>query len=107
MHIGHVTLDKERPIAFGTKGIRKAEATIGKTIPELFPDGRANLGVREIHGLLYGGLYQLDKTITPEVVDDLLDEYLDAGGSPQQLGEAIADTLQGSRWFTNPTPGGR
>jgi hypothetical protein len=106
MHIGHVTLDKERPIAFGTKGIRLAEMTIGKTVSELFPDGRAVLGVREIHGLLYGGLAQLDKTVTPEAVDGLLDDYLEAGGSPQELGTSIAETLQASGWFTRPTAGG-
>lgn len=102
MNVTRINLDGvERDIAFGARGIRAVESVLERPITEL---GKA-LGINEIVALVYGGLRQLDATVTVELVEDALDAHIASGGSVQDIAESITDALGASGWFGNPTRG--
>jgi hypothetical protein len=103
MHIAHVTLDKKRPIAYGTFALKRIERELGRPLSSLGTD----VGVTEVSALLYAGLAQLDRDITPDAVDDLIDAHLDGGGSIQPIADAVSEAIAASGWFSNPTTGGK
>jgi hypothetical protein len=103
MNISIITLDKKREIAYGTRALKIIEHEIGRPLSALGSD----IGVTEVSALLYAGLAQLDRSITADEVDDLLDAYLEGGGSAQILGDTVSSAIGASGWFTNPTAGGK
>lgn len=100
-----ITLNGEqRDIAFGTYGIRMAESVMGRSIASM----NNAIGITEMVALLYGGLKQLDRSVTVEKVEDAIDEHLSSGESIEAIASGVSEALQASGWFSgHPTRGGK
>lgn len=79
-----IELDKPRNIRLNTNALVKAEEILGRPISEF----GAAFGIKEIRAMLWAGLLHEDKSISLEIVGDLIDE---AGFEyvADKVGEAI------------------
>lgn len=81
-----IVLDKPRTLRYGMNALAKIEDITGKSILSLDLN---KVGIKDLLGIVYGGLYHEDKTLTPEKVGDLIDEYSDLASIAEKIGEAL------------------
>ena len=90
-----IQLDKPRQLRFDLRAIRDLEAATGKTVGEITRDLR-HVGVTAILACLLAGLRHEDKSLTPNLVEKILEAYLDAGGGIRPVLKAIDEALASS-----------
>lgn len=88
-----VTLDKERHLRFTINALSDLEEVLGMGLGEIFtaPGG---LGIRTIRAALWSGLKHEDSALTVPRTGDLVQSYLESGGSFLVLGDAIRQALK-------------
>lgn len=94
-----IVLDRPRTLRYGMNGLVKIEELTGKAISKMDLE---NISIKDLRSMIYAGLFHEDKTLTPERVADLIDEYSDLTGAAAKLGEAM--TLAFSGGNTDSTP---
>ena len=58
-----IILDKPRTLRYGINALAKIEEITGKALMQL---DLSNVGIKELLGIVYAGLYHEDKTLTIE-----------------------------------------
>ncbi len=96
-----IQLDKPRKVKFGSAAVLEFKRVSGFDIASVGRD----IGLATIIYLVYAGLYGCDPSTTLEHTSDLIDSYVDAGGSSVELGKAIGEALVASGWLGRPTSG--
>ncbi len=97
IHLG----GKTREIKYKYRTIKRIEREAGgKSL--FFLLRREHLGFDSTCLLLWGGLLHEDEKITPEQVDEWLDEYLQAGGTFEALQILIGEALWNSKVLGKP-----
>ncbi len=81
-----IELDKARNLRYGMNALVKVEELTGKTITKLDLE---NISMKDLRTILFAGLYHEDKTLTPESVGNLIDEYSNITAVADKLGEAF------------------
>lgn len=81
-----IILDKPRSLRYGMNALVRIEELLGKPITKLDFE---NISINDLRTIMYAGLYHEDKTLTPESVGDLIDEYSDISLAAEKLGEAM------------------
>lgn len=86
-----VALDRERHLRFDVNAVCDLETALGFSLGELFGPGRAGLTV--IRAAMWAGLKHEDASLSIAGAGNLLQGYLDRGGSFAQVGEWIREAL--------------
>lgn len=81
-----IELDRPRTLRYGMNALVKIEELTGKTISKLDLE---NISIKDLRTIVYAGLFHEDKSITPERVADLIDEYSELQTVANKLGEAM------------------
>lgn len=98
-----IELDKARNLRYGMNALVKVEELTGKPITKLDLE---NLSMKDLRTIMFAGLYHEDKSLTPEKVGELIDEYSDVGSVATKLGEAFTIAFGGdSKNELNPQRG--
>lgn len=97
MGIGYVdiTFDKPRRLRFDLNALVDVEGIAGKSLTALLGD----LSLTTLRDLTWAGLKHEDRRLTRDRVGDLLQTYLQNGGTTEQLIERIVDALEQSGVF--------
>ena len=82
-----INLDKPRTLRFGINALAKIEDVTGKPLTKLDLN---SIGIKDLLGIVYAGLYHEDKDLTVEKVGDLIDEYSDLTEVAQKISEALS-----------------
>ena len=103
MAIGSVdiTFDKPRKIRFDLNALVEVEAIAGKSLTALLGD----LSLTTLRDLTWAGLKHEDRRLTRERAGQLLQGYLEAGGTTEELITRLVDALEQSGVF-KPSPNG-
>lgn len=97
-----ITLDKPRTLRYGMNALAKIEDITGKSILALDLN---KVGIKDLIAIVYGGLYHEDKTLTPEKVGDLIDEYSDLSEIAEKIGEALTIAFGEAKTEKTKEPG--
>lgn len=81
-----VELDKPRALRYGMNALVMIEDLLGKSFTELQDVG---FKLKDLRAIIYCGLYQDDKNLTPEQVGNLIDEYSDIETISKKMQEAF------------------
>ena len=87
-----ITLDHERHLRFDFNALADLEQALGYSLAAM-PAIDA-LGIRAVRAFVWAGLSHEDPKLTPRDAGDLLQTYLDAGGSFDELGAKLTEALQ-------------
>jgi hypothetical protein len=87
-------LDKPRNLRFSINALADLEQHLGIGPAQIFEEGR--VGFLTIRGLLWAGLRWEDKRLTPERVGDLIETFIEKGGSLEGLMEPVSRALNSS-----------
>ncbi len=79
-------LDRPRKLRFGMNSLIMIEELTGKSLVNM---DMTAIGFKDIRAIIYAGLYADDKTLTPDQVGDLIDEYSDIQTVSAKLEEAF------------------
>ena len=79
-------LDKPRTLRYGMNALIIIEELIGKPMSKLDLSG---ISFKELRCMIYAGLYHEDKSLTPELVGDLIDQYSNISDISNKMGEAF------------------
>ncbi len=92
-----IYLDKARGLRFTLRSLRELEDAMGKPVGAISNDLRM-LGVNAILACLVAGLKHEDKSLTRNLVEKILEDYLDQPSSPgmRPVLKALDDALSGS-----------
>jgi hypothetical protein len=93
-----IELDRVRHIRYPWRAIVDAEKLSRKGLPLLL----VSPGVETVITLLWAGLVTEDPKLTMEQTGDILERYLEAGNSLQEIEKAIIDGLKAGGWVTEP-----
>ena len=94
-----IELDRPRTLRYGMNALVKIEELTGKAISKLDLE---NISIKDLRSMIYAGLFHEDKTLTPERVADLIDEYSDLTGAAAKLGEAMTLAFSGGQTTSAP-----
>lgn len=97
-----INLDKPRTLRYGMNALAKIEDLTGKSILSLDLN---KVGIKDLLAIIYGGLYHEDKTLTIEMVGDLIDEYSDLNEIAEKVGEALTSAFGGAKEERKKAPG--
>ena len=89
-----IELDKPRTLRYGLNALVIIEEQIGKPLTGLDFN---NVSVKDLRAILYAGLFHEDKSLTPEKVADLVDEFSNIEAISEKLGEAMTLAFGGSK----------
>jgi hypothetical protein len=78
-----IRLERERRLRYGFNALCDLETHLGIGLAALMLTG--NIGVRTIRGLLWAGLKHEDGKLTPEQCGELVDVYVEQGGTFDKL----------------------
>ena len=87
-----IELDRVRTLRYGMNALVKIEELTGKAISKLDLE---NISVKDLRTMVYAGLFHEDKSLTPEKVADLIDEYSNLSTVAEKLGEAMTLSFGG------------
>lgn len=82
-----IILDKPRTLRYGINALAKIEDVTGKPLMQL---DLASVGIKDLLGIVYAGLYHEDKTLSVEKVGDLIDEYSNLSAVAEKISEALS-----------------
>ncbi|MCL1806038.1 MAG: hypothetical protein FWG28_08605 [Clostridiales bacterium] len=85
-----IKLDKDRNLRYGMKAISLIEKKMKKPIAAIDMD---EMTMEDVAVILWAGLQHEDKTLTPDKVMDLVDEYSNFADASTAMGEALAAGL--------------
>lgn len=85
-----INLDKPRTLRYGMNALVKIEDITGKSILALDLN---KVCIKDLLAIIYAGLYHEDKTLTPEKVGDLIDEYSNLTEVAEKIGEALTSAF--------------
>lgn len=85
-----IELDKPRTLRYGINALAKIEDITGKSLMALDLN---NVGIKEMLAIVYAGLYHEDKSLTPEIVGDLIDEYSNITTVAEKIGLAMSEAF--------------
>jgi len=83
--------DRERRLRFDVNALCDIEDALGESVGTAFTDGKA--GIKTLRTLLWAGLKWEDRTLTPQKVGDLLNAYLENGGTIDVVGDTVGRAL--------------
>lgn len=86
-----ITLDRERKLRFTINGLIDLEQALGAPLGVALMN-RSQL--RTARALIWKGLQHEDKRLTEERVGELLQDYLEQGGSLKNLTDTITEALK-------------
>lgn len=93
-----IKLDRERHLRFRpSSAVLISQLLTIRFGPELLQADMDSLYTLMV--FLYAGLRWEDQALTLEAVGDMVEDYLDAGGSIGDLGMAIAESVKGAHWI--------
>lgn len=92
-------LDRPRTLRYGMSALVKIEELTGKTISKLDLE---NISMKDLRTIVYAGLFHEDKSLTPEKISELIDEYSELSIVAEKLGEAMTLAF-GSKNVKRPT----
>lgn len=81
-----IELDRPRTFRYGMGALVKIEELTGKAISKLDLD---NIAIKDLRSIIYAGLCHEDKSLTPDMVCEIVDEYSDLSTVAEKLGEAM------------------
>ncbi|SCY25107.1 hypothetical protein [Alkaliphilus peptidifermentans] len=87
-------LDRPRTLRYGMNALVKIEELTGKPISKLDLE---NISMKDLRTIVYGGLFHEDKSLTPEVVGNLIDEYSSMETVAEKLGKAMELAFGGGK----------
>lgn len=87
-----IELDRPRTLRYGMNALVKIEELTGKAISKLDLE---NITIKDLRTIVYAGLFHEDKSLTPETVADLIDEYSELSIVAAKLGEAMTLAFSG------------
>lgn len=86
-----IELDKQRNLRFGMVALMKIEEKLGKPFAQI--DFEFGLQYKDLATIIWAGLEHEDKTLTPETVAGLIDDYSDIQTVMTKLGEAMTEAF--------------
>lgn len=98
-------LDKERHLRYSVNALSDLEQVMGVGLGEMYT-AAGGLGIRTVRACLWAGLKHEDPDLTIAATGELMQQYLDGGGSFQNLGDAIHDALALAGFGAQPTEAG-
>jgi hypothetical protein len=81
-----INLDKPRTLRYGINALAKIEDVTGKALMKLDLN---NIGIKDLLGIVYAGLYHEDKDLTIDKVGDLIDEYSSLNEVAENVSKAL------------------
>lgn len=97
----HIELDRHRRIRFRHNDLADLEVASGKGVGELM-SGQSFHGIRM---LLAYGLRWDDNKMTPTKAGQLIDGYMEQGGTLEEVVDKILDAMRGSGYLKDATDG--
>ena len=88
-----IELDKARNLRYGINALVTVEELTGKPLTKLDLE---SVSIKDLRAILYAGLCHEDKTLTPEKVGQLIDDYTNITEIASKLGEAFTLAFGGS-----------
>lgn len=89
-----IELDRPRHLKLSINAIADAERLEGRNLTHLLAEG----GISASRALLWAGLKWEDRTLTPEKVGDLMEEWIQTKPY-SEIGEKISEALKEQAWF--------
>lgn len=86
-----INLDRERKLRYTINSLIELEQAIGGPLGGMLGN---RTGLRMIRALVWVGLKHEQKGLTEDRVGELLQDYLNQGGSLESLGEKITEALK-------------
>ena len=83
-------LDKPRRLRYGINALCMLEDVLGKPLAKL---DTGDLAMKDLRAIIYCGLVNDDKSLTPEVVGDLIDDYSNLNEALAKMNEAFTISL--------------
>ena len=81
-----IELDKPRTLRYGINAMIVVEDMVGVPITKLDLE---SISMKDLRSIMYAGLVHEDKSLTPESVGGLIDEYSNIEIMAEKLGEAF------------------
>ena len=88
-----IELDKARNLRYGINALIKVEELTGKALTKLDLE---SLSMKDLRAILFAGLCHEDKTLTPERVGEIIDDYSSINEIAEKLGEAFTVAFGGN-----------
>lgn len=89
-----IELDRPRKLRYGMNSMVVIEDLTGLKVSKIDFN---NIGFKELRSIAYAGLCHEDKTLTPEGVGELIDEYSDVKEFSEKMAEAINLAFNGGK----------
>lgn len=86
-----IELDKQRNLRFGMVALMKIEEKLGKPFSQI--DFEFGLQYSDLAVIIWAGLVHEDKTLTPDKVAELIDDYSDIQTVMVKMGEAMTEAF--------------
>jgi hypothetical protein len=99
MNYVNIELDRPRRIRFDVNALSDAEEALGMGLGAVM---QTQMGVRMIRALLWAGLRWEDRGLTLERTGTLIQQYIESGGTLEDLGEKLTQALVASGLFGKP-----
>lgn len=100
-----IMLDKERHIRFTFSALCRLEDTLGIPVADIGETLRGAVRLGQVRDLLFAGLYDDDKTITREKVEDLIGDIDRLGDIVEAIYKAIEGTFASEPGEPKKAPG--
>lgn len=94
-----IDFDKPRELKFDLKTIKELERAMDGQPLGLIVNQLSNLGVTAITLALWAGLKHEDRTLTPNLVTKMLEQYIAERKSMRLLGQALNDAIDETGMF--------
>lgn len=91
-----ISLDKPRRLMFDVNALSDAEDALGTSIGKAMTQ---RAGIREIRTLLWAAMKWEDRGLTVERAGNILQKYIEAGGSLEEIGTKIGEAIVASGLF--------
>lgn len=86
-----IELDKQRNLRFGMVALMKIEDKLGRPFASI--DFENDLHYKDLAVIIWAGLEHEDKTLTPERVAELIDDYSDIQTVMLKIGDAMTEAF--------------
>lgn len=87
-----IELDKPRRLRFDINALADAEEALGGSLASL----GEQMGIRPLRALIWAGLKWEDPQLSIRQAGDLIQQYLEHGGDPAELGRLVLRALEAS-----------